>query len=194
MPKQLVKKKICLLGDPAVGKTSLIRRYVHGLFDEDYTSTLGAVITKKALGDIFGYDLELMIWDIMGSKTLAEVPRNYVKGATGAVVVADITREETMHDLMDWAALFTRYAGDRPYLFIANKRDLVDEGAIARGARLIMDLDAANNAVSVLSTSAKTGENVEQLFQTLGRAMLGTELERLGLDRALEDHIAPPEP
>ncbi len=181
MRNRVVKKKVCLLGDAAVGKTSLIRQYVHGVFDDAYSATIGAVITKKALSDIFGFDLWLVIWDIMGRHSVDEIPKNYVEYASGAVIVADVTREGTIQNLTDWTDLFVCHAGERPYLYVINKRDLVEKAAVERARRSVESL-ATEAPLSILVTSAKTGENVERLFQILGRAMLESDLEREDID------------
>jgi len=102
-----ITKKICLLGDPAVGKTSLIHRYVYDVFDDKYLSTIGAKITKKKNvveipGARFNVEITLLVWDIAGQMKFGNVHQSYYKGAEGALVVADITRSETFEHIVNW--------------------------------------------------------------------------------------------
>jgi small GTP-binding protein len=166
-PKQLIQK-ICLLGDPGVGKTSLIRRYVYDFFDDRYLITLGAKITKKVLHIGADIELTLMIWDIAGETDLKRVQRVYLQGTKGALLVCDVTRKATLENLSDWVAVLEDIAGEVPLVFLANKYDLKervtfteeDFAALARGF-----------TAKYLFTSAKTGENVEDAFVSLGMAL-----------------------
>ena len=93
-------KKVCLLGDGAVGKTSLIRRFVLDEFEADYSPTIGTKITKKTLDmEDAGTSVNLMIWDIMGHKSYMKVPPQYYQGTEGFMVVCDITRLENLTSL-----------------------------------------------------------------------------------------------
>ena len=94
-----LSKKVLLLGDPSVGKTSLIRKFVHNMFNDKYISTLGTKVSSKRL--IFKhptqdqiFELKLMIWDVMGQKEYAMLHRSAYQGAQGALLVCDITRNE----------------------------------------------------------------------------------------------------
>ena len=161
-----ITKKICLLGDPAVGKTSLIHRYVYDAFDDKYLSTIGAKITKKAnLVQIpeAGLDVELslLIWDIAGQRMFANVHQAYYKGAEGALLVADVTRRETFESIVSWISELFNVSGSVPVLILANKYDLMKQGAITE--QEIEDIVGELGA-TYLFTSAKTGINVESAF------------------------------
>ncbi len=104
-PPAVLKTKVCLVGDNAVGKTSLVRRYVLDQFDDRYLSTLGAKVTKKELrldnpkggGAVL---VRLTIWDIMGQPSFRELLRDaYFRDAQAALAVADVTRRETLDQL-----------------------------------------------------------------------------------------------
>ena len=105
-----VRKKVCLLGDPAVGKTSLIRKFIFNEFSEIYVSTIGTEVTKKDLGlDYEGnshgqkrYEMSIAIWDIIGQKEYRSLISRFYKNASGALVVCDLTREETFQNLRNW--------------------------------------------------------------------------------------------
>ncbi len=117
--------KIVLLGDGAVGKTSLVRRYVEGRFDEDYVATIGVNVKDKVLPDL---DLHLTIWDIYGQKSISpgKHSSNYI-GAEGAVVVFDITRKKTFLQLDDWIEGLYDKTGKIPVIVLGNKKDIIDD-------------------------------------------------------------------
>lgn len=175
MPEVMkIAKKICLLGDPAAGKTSLIRRYVYDKFADKYLSTMGAKISKKVMeipGQIGKPDIELtlIIWDIAGQKDFRRVQKIYYQGAKGALVVSDITRRETLDNINNWIKQLYNITDNVPIVCLANKSDL-----IARAEFNESDLRtiAGLYGVDHMLTSAKTGKNVEKAFLKLGEALI----------------------
>ncbi len=171
-------KKVVLLGDPGVGKTSLIRRFVKDYFSDDYLSTIGAKVTEKDLrfqaqaGETL---LHLVIWDIAGQQGLAGIKPNLFKGAQGALVVCDLSRRQTFDGLGTWILHFRQQCGAHPFCILANKWDLYDRRDF--DYRESEGVAKAYN-VAHYCTSAKTGENVERAFRTLGTRML----ERDGIE------------
>src|SRR6266540_2816583 len=167
---QRMKVKVCLVGEGAVGKTSLIRRFIHDQFDDRYISTLGAKVSKKELtvknpkadGEIA---IDMTIWDIMGEKSFRELLKEaYFHGAQGILAVCDITRKDTLHELNDWIAAVNRVTGNIPVQFLANKADLKDQAKVSEGdIREVAD----SHKSPYLFTSAKTGDNVEAGFVKL---------------------------
>ncbi len=117
--------KIVVLGDGAVGKTSLVRRYVDKKFDEDYVATIGVNVKSKELPDI---DLHLNIWDIYGQKFISpgKHSSNYV-GAEGAIVVFDLTRKKTFNELDEWIEDLYDVTGQIPVVVLGNKKDIIDD-------------------------------------------------------------------
>lgn len=165
----MIQKKIALLGAPGVGKTSLVRRFVASLFDEKYLTTIGVKVDKKAVR-VGAEDVTLMIWDVAGAEEHFSVPSAYVKGASGYILVADGTRIETFAAAAAIIEQMDRDLGPLPFVFVVNKKDLVDAWQ-ADAARL----DAMRTrSVAVLISSAKTGEGVEEAFQQLANAMVGS--------------------
>ena len=165
-----MKVKICLVGEGAVGKTCLIRRFIHDQFDDRYISTLGAKVSKKELrveDDGKTVDVDKTIWDNMGEKGFRELLKEaYFHGAQGVLAVCDITRMDTLTDLDEWVAAVVKVTGQVPVEFLANKADLKDQQTITAS-----DLEAAAKVhdAPFLFTSAKTGENVEQAFADLAK-------------------------
>lgn len=168
------KLKICLLGDGAVGKTSLLRKFVYDEFDDKYLMTFGAKTTKKLMGlsspkDGTPVQLTLMISDIMGQKDVSNVHDAYMFGTKGAIIVCDVTRKETLDSVQGWIDKVNKISGDVPMVFVANKYDLRDEAQFDIDE--LKDIAEGINCPAYVS-SAKTGENVELAFITLGETLL----------------------
>jgi len=169
--KRNLKTKICLVGEKAVGKTSLIRRYVLNMFDDVYITTIGTKVSKK---EIMIYkpehdmeiQMDMTIWDIMGEKGFRQLLKEaYFYGAQGILAVADITRRKTLADLDDWIDSVLKVVGKIPTLIAINKVDLENDAEY--GGKEVEQIARAFNS-PYLYTSAKTGENVEETFRKLG--------------------------
>jgi len=159
----VVQKKVCLLGDFAVGKTSLVRRYVEGKFDDKYLSTIGVKISRKVL-DRGGYTLNLLIWDLAGGEDFEEVSQRYLLGAVGALIVCDLTRAETLTYMEGYAEQLRASDASAAIVLAGNKVDLAEELVIGRDT--LETLGRATGSPWLL-TSAKTGEHVEETFRLL---------------------------
>ncbi len=171
-PKRL-KAKVCLVGEHGVGKTSLIRRYVLDEFDDRYIVTLGAKVSKRemqfGLGTRGDVQMDMTVWDIMGSKGFRELLREaYFHGAQGILAACDITRYETLSDLDDWIEAVFRTVKPIPIVFAVNKSDLDERAAF--GEPQVREATGAFGA-PYFYTSAKTGQNVENAFRALGSAI-----------------------
>jgi len=177
---QRIKTKVCLVGEAAVGKTSLIRRYVQDEFDDRYITTLGAKVSKKELEfDLPDKDakvqMDMTIWDIMGEKGFRDLLKEaFFHGAKGTIAVCDLTRYSTLKELDDWVQGVFNVVGEIPVVFAINKIDLKDEVMILYGEKEIGQAVRAFEA-PYFYTSAKSGENVETLFRRLGTMVLAKE-------------------
>ena len=164
--ESVAKLKVGLVGDPRVGKTSLIRRFVLDQFDDRYAKTIGAKVSKKvihlALPRGKHMRVDMMIWDVMGEKNIAELYlQAHFKGMQGILAVADVTRADTLKSIDGWTASVRHVAGDVPVYILVNKMDLEDE--------FDMELPEVSKYSRGLGspfafTSAKTGKNVEKAF------------------------------
>jgi len=172
MKKEQVKRKVCLLGDGAVGKTSLVRRFVLNEFDDKYISTIGTKVSKKDMTIEFPeheteVNLLLMLWDIMGQNTFDIPLELYFRDATGAIFVCDSTRYDTLKHLdEEWIPLMTEITGDIPFIVAANKHDLTDQVQVEDAE---LNMLCEKYGCGFVYTSAKTGDSVEDAFQSLGR-------------------------
>jgi len=168
----LMKVKVCFIGDAGVGKTSLIKRFVLDVFDDRYIATIGTKVTKKIVEvQEKGSSVKVMmlVWDIMGQKGFRELLREaYFFGAHGAIAVCDLTNKETLEELRYWIKALTDVAGDVPIVFAGNKADLENERVVKEQE---LEELAAKYKAKAFMTSAKTGQNVENLFKALGLSM-----------------------
>lgn len=168
-----IQKKILMLGDGAVGKTSLIRRFVVNKFDDKYIATIGTRITAKDMQiELNGAPiyLKLQVWDILGQKGYKRLHQSSFKGVDGVFMVADITGRDTLESLRDyWIPEVHSIAGPVPMIILANKSDLIAQAQFDE--RYLKEFAAEYKVPSYL-TSAKNAENVERAFEVLGKKIL----------------------
>lgn len=169
-----MKAKVCLVGEQAVGKTSLVRRFVLDAFDDSYIATMGAKVLKRDIevsDETYGNLLvNLVIWDIMGNKSFRDLFKEaFFQGAQGLIAVCDVTRKATLAELENWIKAVSKVAGDIPVQILANKVDLVDDAEIAED-----DIKEFSDRMgyTYVMTSAKTGENVEDSFDIVARKII----------------------
>ena len=172
-PMDMVKK-VCLLGNPGVGKTSLVRRFVTDQFDDKYLSTIGAKVTKKARivevpGSPMRINLILMIWDVAGNQDYPQFYDMYLKGMEGVLSVADLSRPATFEGLKASIGHIDKHAPGAPVVFLLNKSDLMDPTMVELGNLMTM---AEEKGIPILATSAKTGLNVENAFERLSEMII----------------------
>ena len=163
----MLKKKICLLGSYGVGKTSLVARFVHSLFSDKYHTTVGVKIDKKIV-QLEGEEITLMIWDMAGEEDGAPVKLNQVKDAAGYLLVMDGTRAKTLEVAQNIQQRVQSEIGTQPFLLLVNKADLRSEWQIPGSEWEQL----RRNGWTILETSARTGEHVEEAFLNLTAAIL----------------------
>ncbi len=164
----MLQKKICMLGTNAVGKTSLVRRFVESIYSDAYHTTVGVKVDKKVV-HVAGQDVTLILWDLYGEDEFQKLRMTFLRGAAGYLLVADGTRRMTLDKALALDEKVKASIGTVPAILLLNKNDLVDQWEI--------EADSERNLVDrgwmVLRTSAKTGEGVEEAFHGLAQAMLG---------------------
>ncbi len=165
-----IVRKVCICGDPSVGKTSLVKRFVTGKYDDKYISTLGTVISKKSVKVQSGNDVTMMLWDISGQREFKRIHAAAFKNATAGFAVCDVTKPDTIQHLSDWVSSFREHAGqDAPVSVLVNKTDLA-----AQNKEAVKSIKASLDTLGlpVYLTSAKTGDNVEKAFSDMAGMML----------------------
>lgn len=169
----VITKKICLLGDFNVGKTSLIRRFVEDKFSDQYLSTLGVKVSRKSVNitpnittDSDVNQLNLLIWDLEGSTKFKSITPSYLRGASAAVIVADLTRSNTLSNLTEHINLFLGVNPQGIIIVALNKADLVAQEKLKKLVENHSNY-GLEQVVSTYTTSAKTGVKVAQMFHQL---------------------------
>lgn len=171
MESDAISKKVCLLGDFAVGKTSLVRRFVYDRFDDKYLSTLGVKVSRKLVQVPTAHrvlTVSMMLWDLAGSEEFEKLRASYLRGASGAVLVCDVTRPDTLEHLKSLVDELLRATPDLQIVLAGNKADLIPETRIT--PEQLEAAAAGMNAPSYL-TSAKEGSLVEALFLRMARQL-----------------------
>ena len=159
-----ISKKIILLGHFGVGKTSLVRQFVHSKFSDEYLTTIGVKVDKKVI-EISNDVLTMIIWDIEGGAVQSKLPHSYFMGAHGIIYVFDLLRPSTYEAIEEELQFFKDLLPDASLQIIGNKKDLLDDYDLERFH------EEFKGHFDFLS-SAKTGENVEDMFANLGILML----------------------
>lgn len=164
----MLSKKICMMGALAVGKTSMVQRYVRSIFSDNYLSSVGVKVSKKE-ACVQGQGINLLLWDLEGQDDYSAVNISYIKGAGGLFFVADGTRGETLSVALNLRNEALGFLGhNTPHILIINKDDLQDTWEITD--KVISSL--ANSGLAVIKASAKTGLNVEKAFDTIAAMMM----------------------
>ena len=186
------RKKICLIGDPGVGKTSLIRRFVYDKFDDKYLSTMGVKVSKKVVEvgvNDRRFRISLQIWDTMGQREFRSLLVQYFKGAEGAFVVCDITNQSSLEGAEEWVKLLFSVSGRVPVIFLANKIDLQTS---AQFSPEDLNTLVEKYGCTFFATSAKNGQNVQESFVELTKILVQDKCVDDGTDelRAAAKSIA----
>ena len=158
--------KITVIGDGAVGKTSLIKKYTQGSFQKDYIKTLGAQFSKYD-EEIEGNNVKLFFWDIAGQAEFMFMRPTFYKGSKAAIIVFSHAEgeEESYEHITAWHDDIKKFCGDLPIVLFGNKIDLVKEKNIDE--KKVLDLVKERNFLGYYKTSAKTGNGVFKSFQTI---------------------------
>jgi small GTP-binding protein len=163
----MLQKKVCMLGSFSVGKSSLVRRFVASIFDEQYHTTIGVKVDKKVVSAT-GEDVMLVLWDIYGEDVFQKMRMSYLRGMHGYFLVVDGTRRQTLDDALALNDRVVAEIGKVPAVLALNKFDLTDQWEIEPAQE--EQLTAAGWALE--HTSAKTGDAVETAFLHLAQLML----------------------
>jgi small GTP-binding protein len=160
----LLKKKICMVGQFGVGKTSLVRRFVDSIFDERYLSTVGVKIDRKdvAVGPV---SITLMLWDLEGEDERTQLKTSHLRGASGYILVVDGCRAASLAKAVELQRRIADEIGSLPFVLVVNKTDLRDQWEVRQP-------DVAELGWPTFETSAKDGSGVEEMFLALAGELL----------------------
>lgn len=169
----MIFKKVCLLGDFAVGKTSLVRRFVDRQFSDRYLATVGVKISRRLLVlpsavQKEACEIQMILWDLEGHSSIKNFSPSYLKGSHGAVVVGDLSRHETLEHITSHIRQFYAVNPDGRIIVALNKSDLADP--IHANKLLRPEFDG--KAFATHYTSAKTGDGVDHIFEQLGHMLV----------------------
>jgi small GTP-binding protein len=152
--------KLCMVGSFAVGKTSLVKRYVQSIFTDKYHTTVGVKVDKKDLV-IAGNTMRMMIWDLAGEDSFAHLRPTFMRGAAGYLLVADGTRAATLDVALDLNRQIEAALGPMPFVLVLNKDDVAEAWEVDT-ARVDM---LERGGMRVLRSSARSGRGVEAIFE-----------------------------
>ncbi len=165
----MLQKKICMLGSFAVGKTSLVRRFVESIFSDEYHTTVGVKISNKIV-HAAGTEVTLVLWDLYGDDEFQQIRWSHFGGASGYLLVADGTRRATLEKAIELEGKVRDKLGAIPFVLVINKSDLCAEWEIDSEA----EAQLASKGWNILHTSAKCGDCVDEAFQLLTNKMVSS--------------------
>jgi len=167
------KFKVCIFGDAGVGKTTLVNRYLTGVFDSNYKITIGADFYLKKL-IIDDKDVTLQVWDFAGEKKFRFLLPSYVAGSAGGIFMYDITRSSSIQSCKSWLEVFKKSFEsnkiDIPLVMVGGKLDLESKRTVFKEEA--SQIASIYDFSETLECSAKTGRNVEDIFLNLSKNML----------------------
>lgn len=163
----MIQKKICMLGGFAVGKTSLVRRFVTNVFSEHYQTTIGVTVEKKTI-TVGHQDVMVMLWDLYGEDEFQHVRDSYLRGSSGYILVIDGTRKATLDTARSLHQTVARTVGTIPFVSVINKADIraeweIDDPTIEQ---------LREQGWPIFFGSAKLGQGVEELFGHLATLLM----------------------
>ena len=163
----MIQKKVCMVGAFATGKTSLVSRFVKGIYSDRYQTTIGVKIDKK-LVETQGQTVNMMLWDIYGEDEFQNVRMSYLRGSAAYLLVVDGTRRASLETALNLKAKVAENIGDIPFILVINKCDLASEWEITE-----MDIaELQGRGIELVRTSAKTNLAVEDCFLRLATKMI----------------------
>ena len=163
----MIQKKICMIGSFAVGKTSLVTRFVKSIFTEKYLTTIGVKIDKKT-ATVNDQEINMILWDIHGEDDFQQISMSYLRGSSGYLLIVDGTRKNTLDKAFDLHDRVVKEYGELPFILVLNKFDLKSDWEIDENDMNLL----LEKSWEVIHTSAKSGDGVEAAFNKLAQKMM----------------------
>ena len=161
--------KVVMLGDGAVGKTALTTRFTQNFFDADYKRTIGSDFAVKIIDLTEDTKVTLQVWDLAGQPRFEVVRQSFYRGAKGGLLVFDVTRRRTFINIDRWKEeAYMAIGNPIPLVVVANKIDLIDRVVQPEEGKEYAD----NNGFLYVESSALTGANVEEAYNTMSQVMI----------------------
>jgi len=165
--------KLCIFGDGGVGKTTLVNRYLTKVFDEDIKMTVGADFYVKDL-EVDGKKVVIRIWDFGGEQRFKVLLPSFAKGADGGIFMYDITRYTSVKNIDDWLSIFEKNVREKqiqiPIIMVGGKLDLQEKRSVE--TEDAVELSEKHNLQGYFECSSKTGDRVEDIFESITRKMM----------------------
>lgn len=174
--------KILVVGEMGTGKTSLVRKYVEGVFSEYYKTTIGVDFASKDLKWDEKTDVCLQLWDIAGQERFGSMTHVYYQEAVGALLVFDVMRHQTLDLAVQWkkdidSKVFTSQGKPIPCMLLGNKIDLCESGNWGKTKEEIQQFCEENNFIGFFETSARTGQNLDEAHRGLVKYIIENKIE-----------------
>ena len=168
--KKKIKVKVTVIGDGSVGKTSLIQKFTQGTFKTDYIKTIGAQLSNYET-EIDGYRIELIFWDIAGQDNFHFLRPSFYRYSKAAIIVYSLEENDlgkrSFDHISTWYKDIKQFCGEIPVVLFANKVDLINEQNLDKSK--IQNLVKEHNFLGYYITSAKTGQGLDDAFNTLSK-------------------------
>ena len=176
--KKSLVYKICIVGDGGVGKTSIASRYTDNTFKENYIMTIGSNFAVKTmeLPEYPDCSISLQIWDLAGQPRFNVVRPLFYRGAKAVIYVFDLTRKDSLENLLNWKKEIEQNIGLKPCILVGNKLDVVKKTKMKVEIEEIEIIKSNLNATSYFETSAKEGSNINELFKECVNGILNLAL------------------
>jgi len=158
-----ISKKICLLGDESVGKSSISTRFADDEFSDKYKATIGVKLFQKIVPVSQDQEVNLIVWDVQGGKELISSPQQYFRGAHGLIFVCDISNQESIENINYYNDIVKKKYPTTKKILLLNKSDLIEYSSASEQA-ITQYQDMFDN---IINTSAKTGLGVSEAFRLL---------------------------